>query len=134
MKNYFVLDTKEAIVKQMRINLRKDDEVRRFWEEADVKMVFNDDDKRLLLVNVLTLPNLSKHLVDEIKNFLGKDAEKCQIDIWSIEAKRFFPTLKQRCFREKTRRAITSKIKFDNLEIVLAKVANGKIAMAINWR
>ncbi len=134
MKNYFVLDTKAAIMKRIRGALEKDNEVRRFWEKAEVEMVFNDDDRRLLLVNLLILPGFSNRLVKEIKNLLGTDANKCQIDIWSIERKRFFPTLKQRCFSAKTRRAIVSKIRSGNLEVILAKVSNEKIAMSINWK
>lgn len=135
MRNFLVLDTKEAIVDRMRENMRKDEEVRQFWEEAEVKMIFPDDDKdkRFLLVNLLTLPSFSKRLVEEIKNLLGDDADKCQIDIWSIEPKRFFPTLKQRCFRENIRRAPVSKMKSANFEVILAKVSNEKIAMAITY-
>lgn len=135
MRNFLVLDTKEAIVDRMRENMRKDEEVRQFWEEAEVKMIFPDDDKdkRFLLVNLLTLPSFSKRLVEEIKNLLGDDADKCQIDIWSIEPKRFFPTLKQRCFRENIRRAPVFKLKSTNFEMILAKVSNEKIAMAITY-
>ena len=135
MRNFLVLDTKEAIVDRMRENMRKDEEVRQFWEEAEVKMIFPDDDKdkRFLLVNLLTLPSFSKRLVEEIKNLLGSNADKCQIDIWSIEPKRFFPTLKQRCFRENTRRTSVFKLKSANFEVTLAKVSNEKIAMAITY-
>lgn len=136
MRNFLVLDTKEAIVDRMRENMRKDEEVRQFWEKAEVKMIFPNDDKekRLLLVNLLTLPNFSKRLVEEVKDLLGSDADKCQIDIWSIEPKRFFPTLKHLCFRETTRGAIISKIKCSNCEVVLAKVSNEKIAMSIRLK
>lgn len=136
MKHYLILDTKEAIVEWMRKFMGKDDEVRQFWEKAEVKMIFTDDDKskRLTLLNMLTFSNFSRSLVKEIKNLLGSDADKCQIEIWSIEPKRFFPTLKQRCFRENTRKAIISKIKSGNSEVILAKVSDEKIAMSINWK
>ena len=136
MKHYLILDTKEAIVEWMRKFMGKDDEVRQFWKKAEVKMIFTDDDKskRLTLLNMLTFSNFSRSLVKEIKNLLGSDADKCQIEIWSIEPKRFFPTLKQRCFRENTRKAIISKIKSGNSEVILAKVSDEKIAMSINWK
>ena len=136
MKHYLILDTKEAIVEWMRKFMGKDDEVRQFWEKAEVKMIFADDDKskRLTLLNMLTFSNFSKSLVKEIKNLLGSDADKCQIEIWSIEPKRFFPTLKQRRFRKNTRKAIISKIKSGNSEVILAKVSDEKIAMSINWK
>lgn len=135
MKNYLVIDTKAAIVDKIRENMKKDKQVRRFWEEVEVKMVFPDDDKekRHLLVKMITHPNFSKNLVEEIKKIMGNDAKECQIDIWCIEPKKFFPTLKQKCFRETTRKTPISKIKNGNCEVTLAKVSNAKIAMAITY-
>lgn len=136
MRNFLVLDTKDAIVKQIRENMKKDEEVRQFWEEAQVRMIFpgDDDVKRPLLIKFLTQPNFSKNLVEEIKKLMGNDATKCQIDIWGIEPKKFFPTLKQRCFKAVTRKSSQiSKIKDCNCEVTLAKVSNAKIAMAITY-
>ena len=139
MSSFLILDTKAAIVNKMRGNMErsheKDEKVMRFWEKTEVKMIFPDDDKekRDLLVSILTLPNFSKHFVDEIKKLMGNEAKEYKIDIWCIEPKRFFSTLKQRCFREHTRKAPISKMKSSNCEVTLAKVSNEKIAMAITY-
>ena len=139
MSCFFILDTKAAIVDKMRENmersLEKDEEVIRFWKEVEVKTIFPEDDKekRHLLVKLITHPNFSKRLVEEIKKLMGNEAKECKIDIWCIEPKRVFATLKQRCFREHFRRAPVSKLKSPNCEVTLAKVSNEKIAMAITY-
>ena len=132
MSCFLILDTKLAIVDKMRENmersLEKDEEVIRFWKEVEVKTIFPEDDKekRHLLVKLITHPNFSKRLVEEIKKLMGNEAKECKIDIWCIEPKRVFATLKQRW-------APVSKLKSPNCEVTLAKVSNEKIAMAITY-